>query len=85
MTLIFAAVFFAYGAIIMKGRDRIYEWVRDECANPIGRFGDIDRIHSIGMQYACTDTCPCNADANDFPSEVSSTMVTSSAGFTNIT
>ena len=47
MTFIFGIVFFIYGGIIMKGRDQVYDWVRSECANPIGRFGDYDRVHAV--------------------------------------
>lgn len=61
MSFIFAIVFFAYGGAILKGRDAVYSYVQTECENPIGRFGDYDRIHTIASYYACTTACPCNA------------------------
>ena len=47
MSFIFAIVFYIYGGAILKGRQYIYDYVSTECSNPIGRFGDYDRVNVI--------------------------------------
>jgi hypothetical protein len=54
MTFVFAIVFFTYGGLILKGRTYVYSYVEDQCANPLGLFGDYDRIHEIAETFACT-------------------------------
>jgi hypothetical protein len=55
----FALVFFVYAGVVLKGKTYIYEYVTTECLNPIGYFGDYDRIHLIADRYSCSTDCPC--------------------------
>lgn len=57
----FAIVFFIYAAIVLQGKTYIYNYVSEECANPIGYFGDYDRIHKIADRFSCSTECPCSA------------------------
>jgi len=41
----FAIVFFIYAGVVLKGKTYVYDYVTGECDNPIGYFGDYDRIH----------------------------------------
>ena len=59
--MFFAIVFFVYAAIVLEGKTYIYNYVTTECANPIGYFGDFERIHRISERYACSVECPCAA------------------------
>jgi hypothetical protein len=55
----FALVFFVYAGVVLKGKTYIYEYVTTECLNPIGYFGDYDRIHLIADRCSCSTDCPC--------------------------
>ena len=59
--MFFAIVFFACAAIVLEGKTYIYNYVTTECANPVGYFGNYDRIHRITERYACSTECPCAA------------------------
>ncbi len=59
--MFFAIVFFVYAAIVLKGKSYIYDYVTEECQNPIGYFSNYDRIHVIQERYSCSNECPCNA------------------------
>ena len=68
-----------YGAIVLKGKTYIYNYVTTECQNPIGYFGDYDRIHKIAERYSCSYECPCNADKTLWSTDIQAVMVTSNA------
>ena len=64
MSIFFAIVFFVYAAIVLKGKKYIFDYVQGECDNPIGYFGNYDRMHVIAEHYACSNICPCAAGKN---------------------
>lgn len=51
-----------------------------ECDNPVGYFGDYDRIHTIADRYSCSTECPCNVNKALWPTTTQSRIVT-----TNVT
>lgn len=63
----FAIVFFIYAGIVLQGKTYIYNYVTEECSNPIGYFGDYDRIHKIADRFSCSTECPCSADKTLWP------------------
>ena len=48
----------------------------EECKNPVGYFGNYDRIHKIAERYACSVDCPCAADKTLWPTEIQSRLIT---------
>ena len=68
--MFFALVFFVYAGVVLKGKTYIYDYVTTECTNPVGYFGDYDRIHTIADRYSCSLECPCSVDKTLWPVEV---------------
>ena len=96
MCVFFAIVFFVIAGIVLKGKQQIYNYVQGECSNPLGYFGDYDRIHVIAEQYLCSNECPCaasklfpyallNLDYALWPTNLASQMNTSTNGVINVT
>lgn len=54
MSFFFSIAFLAFAVVVFKGRTYIYDYVKTECANPIGVFGDYDRMHTIAEHFVCT-------------------------------
>eukprot|EP00347_Sterkiella_histriomuscorum_P019306 403342155 len=84
MSMFFSLAFLAFAIVVFKGRSYIYDYVQQECGNPIGVFGDYDRMHQIAEHYMCTTQCPCNVDSTLWPEADRAKMVTSPTGITTI-
>jgi hypothetical protein len=54
MSLFFSVAFFVFAGVVLRGRTQVYNYVQGECSNPIGIFGDYDRIHQIAEYYMCS-------------------------------
>ncbi len=61
MSVFFSIAFFVFAGVVLKGRTQVYDYVQTQCKNPIGVFGDYDRVHKIAEYYLCSEQCPCNA------------------------
>ena len=54
MSLFFSIAFFVFAGLVLRGRQYVFDYVQTECQNPIGVFGDYDRIHVIAESFICT-------------------------------
>jgi len=80
MAMTIMLVFIALAIAILIIKSTLQDELTQGCSNKAGISYQIDDIYTRGTAILCTSACPCNANSQLWPANVSSSLVTDPLG-----